>query len=210
MKLSPIVLKIRAQNTRFSNRVAGIAEMELAFRNTLKDNVAFVIQLSEKADENKTESAITQMLKETIGVIIALKNDTTQKDKTGLIANDEIFDARNEIFNALLGWQVPGTESLLSYGGGRLLDIKRSYLWYQLEFVAETRLQSQIDTGENELPWFDTLHADYLLAQSSQLPYTGTLPLSDPDLEQLIDFTVNPDDGGYARGFSPDFKLFGG
>lgn len=210
MKLSPIVLKIRAGNTRFSNRVAGVAEMELAFRNTLKDNVAFVIQLSEKAAKNEYQSAINQILTETIGVIIALKNDTTQKDKTGIIANDAVFDARNEIFNALLGWQVPGTESLLSYGGGRLLDVKRSYLWYQLEFIAETRLQPQIDTGENELPWFDKLHADYLLAQSSQLPFSGTLPLADPDLEQLIDFTADLDAGGYARGFSPDFKLFTG
>ena len=72
MKLSPIVLKIRTANTRFSNRVAGAAEMELALAHTLKQDTAFVIQLSESTPLNAYDGTINQKITETFAVVVGL------------------------------------------------------------------------------------------------------------------------------------------
>ena len=54
MKLGPIVLKLRAADTRFENRIAGAAELAAALEGTLQKEMAFVIQLDENATPNTT------------------------------------------------------------------------------------------------------------------------------------------------------------
>ena len=121
MRLSPIVLKLRLAETRFGNRIAGAAELAYALQGTLQKEVAFVIQLAETASPNKLDNEVEQGLAERFAVIVALDNATTDKDKTGLIAYDALFEIRAEIWKAILGWQMDGPESYpITYGGGRV------------------------------------------------------------------------------------------
>jgi hypothetical protein len=147
---------------------------------------------------------------------VALDNGTSDKDKVGLIAYDKLADIRAEIFSAILGWQIPGTESLVSYGGGRIAGINRAYLWYQFEFLTETRINDDdgIDVGVDDLPPFDTIYAQWILAPSAKFDSIGeNLPINivDPDMTTIIDFTSNPDiDGAFGKGFGIKFDTFEG
>lgn len=171
MRLGPIVLKLRLQEiTAFGDQIAGAAELEAARMATLNNEQAFVVQLSESVSPNTTDSGINQTITETCAVIVALKNDTSMADRTGLTAFDRLHDIRADIFSALLGWEMPGAEYKMEYAGGRLLDIDAGWLWYQFEFSVRSRILDEdgIDTGASELPLFEEIYAQYILADSQK------------------------------------------
>ncbi len=216
MKIGPIVLKLRLQETRFENRIGGAAELALALTYTLQKEMAFVVQMAETASANRMDSAISQLITERFAVIIALDNASSDKDKMGLTAYDTLFDVRTEIFSALLGWQMEGAESLISYAGGRVIQVNRAYLWYQFEFLVETRIDDDdgVDVGADDLGYFDRIYAQWILAPSLKsvaVEGTTALPVTtvDPDMTQIIDFTSNPVvDGPFGKGFRIDFDTY--
>ncbi len=224
MKLSPIVLKLRLAETRFENRIAGSADLANALTYTLKQDTAFVVQLNETASANTLDNGVSQSISERFAVIVALNNGTSDRDKTGLTAYDTLFDVRTEIFSALLGWQmsdenglIPGIESVISYGGGRIASINRGYLWYQFEFLVTTDINEcndGVDVGADDLPPFDTIYAQWIISPSAKFDAIGkSLPINivDPDMTTIIDFTSNPAvDGGFANGFGIKFDTFKG
>ena len=212
MKLSPIVLKIRTANTRFSNRVAGAAEMELALAHTLKQDTAFVIQLSESTPLNAYDGTINQKITETFAVVVGLANDTSDKERTGLVSYDLVHDVRAEIWHAILGWNNPteaNGESLISYAGGRLLEVNRAYLWYQFEFNFAIRIDDDdgVDTGVDSLPQFNDLYTQWVMFPNKELPIHEGLAVAtfNPDITQIIDFTVNTTATSYGSGFAFGF-----
>lgn len=215
MKLQPIVLKLRVAETRFNNKIAGAAQLALAMTNTLYEEMAFVIQLSEVASRKEYDSGINQKITERFAIVVALKNDTESTDKTGIIANDLLFTVRAQLWKALLGWQMDeGEESLIYYSGSRLLRIDPSYLWHQYEFEVEMRVDNDdgVDLGETDA--FNSIYAQYVLTPDSQIPITGETPklpasLSDPDWATLIDLTDDDSAGGFATGaFGFGFDLY--
>jgi hypothetical protein len=200
MKLRPIVLILRLANTRFENRIAGAAELADATRNTLNAEMAFVVQTGETITENTQAIGIDQRMTEVFSVIVALKNDTTQKDKTGVIAYDTLFDVRSQLFDALLGLELSDEENLcvlspVSYAGGSVVDINRAWLWYQFNFSVDVRLEAQAQNKYLEeiaanYPNLDEIFAQYELMPSDNIPLTGPegLPVNifAPDMEQLV------------------------
>ena len=218
MRLSPIVLRLRAANlTRFGNDIAGAAELGLALENTLTKDVAFVVQISEAAQPNQYDAEVIQMVTETFSVIVALKNDLSQADKTGITAYDSLYDVRKEITDSLLGWKMtnePGAtfESLVEYSGGKLLDVNPAWLWYQYDFNVDIRLQRDIDvSGLDDL---DSIYSQWIMAPSKDIPLTGPsgLPVdtSRIDMATILNKNYNPDAGSYGKGFGFGFKLFTG
>jgi hypothetical protein len=206
MKIGPIVLKIRLANTRFENRVAGAAELAYALQGSLQKEMAFVIQLAETASKNELDNGINQTITERFGVVVMLDNATTQKDKTGLTAYDELFDVRAELLGALLGWQMDDMDSVISYGGGKVLGINRAQFWYQFEFEADMRISDMVDVGRNDLEDFNTIYAQWILAPSAKIPVVR-IPINDPDMESIIDFTDDPTDGAFGKGFGMKFEV---
>ena len=211
MKIGPIALKLRAANTRFGNLVAGAAELAQAYGQTLTKQVAFVVPLGDTSSKNNLDNGISQLITERFGVIVALDNAVTDKDKTALTAYDFIHDIRTEIFSAILGWQIPGTEDVISYGGGRILTITRATLWYQFEFITTTRLDDDdgVDVGASDLGDFNTIYAQWELAPSENLP-VGGVPVSafEVDMTSIIDLTDDPRSGAFDRGFMNIFETY--
>lgn len=228
MILGAIALKLRTATTDFENRIAGVAELDMAIRNTLKNEMAFVIPLVDDAVGNTIESSTEQKMIERFGVITAIATDTSQKDKTGLTAYDRLHDIRNQIFKPLIGWDM-GFEGLIYYRGGRLLEINRGYLWWQFEFEFESRItvhkdgygyveETEVDNRQqvSQLPDLDTIYAQYLLWPSVKwrtllsTDFNIELPgdISDPDMAQLIDFTEDVLEGGYNTGYATGFDFY--
>jgi len=217
MRLSPIVLRLRAAPlTRFGNAIAGAAELGLALDNSLLKEVAFVVQISETAGGNDYDTEVSQIVTETFSVIVALKNDLSQSDKTGITAYDSLFDVRREIVDSLLGWKMqdePGmsVEGLVEYGGGKILDVNSAWLWYQFDFNVDIRLQREIDVSG--LDKLDKIYTQYIMTPSKDIPLTGPggIPVDTSlvDMSQLIDFTTRPE-APYNSGFGFGFKLYEG
>ena len=227
MRLGVIALKIRAAGTIFGNYVAGSAELEVAFKNTLKQNCAFVIPRGESSGANNNDVGINQSITERFAVVVAIGNDTTDKGKTGVIAYDNLHDARAELLKVLVNWDL-GYESTIRYTGGSVVDINPAYLWYMFEFAFDSRIVSDLDgfaeievreVGDrqqrSQLDDFDHIYSNIILSPSGDLPYTGDLPLPDdfpdvtiPDMATWIDFTENPNAGDFWRSFSKGFKLY--
>lgn len=215
MQLGPIVLKLRLASTQFENRVFGAAELALALEYGLKIDTAFIIQLAETASINLMDGGVNQKITERFAVVCGLDNGSSDRDKVGLIAYDRLAAIRAEIFSALLGWQIPGTESLVSYGGGRMAGINRAWLWFQFEFLVETRITDDdgIDVGAAELPDFDKIYAQWAIPGPKGHQFADWENFDDgiypPDMESVIDFTSNPDaDGPFGKGFGIEFDVY--
>lgn len=206
MNLGSVVLQIRAANTRFTNKVAGAAELALAQEFPLIQETAFVVQVADKCPPNNYDSSINQLLTERIAVIVALENDSSKKDILGFEAYSLIDTVRNELFVALLGWQPTGSESLMYYAGGRLVSLDRAWLWYQFEFEAATRLQALYDPDAGALPYLTEFFTQWKPGGDPVLPLPDdeSLPtelLSDPTIEELVKLPAGYDPEGFSSGF---------
>ena len=211
MKLAPIILKLRTAETSFGNYIGGSADLANAMKYTLQKEAAFVVQLAETATSNDYDNSINQVISERFAVIVGLDNGTSDKEKLGLIAYDKLYNIRAELFRAILGWQIPDTESIVSYSSGKVVIVNRAWLWYQFEFTADTRITDAdgVDNGADDLPLFDTIYAQYKLSPSADLP-AGGVPVTafDVDMTQIIDFTTNPEvEGPYTKGFGQSFDI---
>jgi hypothetical protein len=227
MKLSYIVTRIRLANTIFGNYVGGSAELDLAItKNTLtRKEIAFVVPVTEDATANKLDSGISQLITEKFAVIVALANDSSQADKTGLTSYDLLHNIRSELFRSLVGWQIKGAESLIEYAGGRFISVRNSYLWWEFDFRYSIRLQdwegyycdteSIEDFIERKQPSkmddFNSISSKYIFWPSENLPWKGTYDEVTGDISQMetwIDLTKDPDAGAYGRGFDSGFDFY--
>jgi hypothetical protein len=140
VKLAKIVNKIRNANTRFTNRIGGAVEFELAMTQTLTGETAFVIPGDDACGANQYDSGINQVLTEKFHIVVALKNDNVAGDKVGVTAYNLLHDVRNQIWTAILGWDIKEAESLIYYTGGKMLGVQPAYLWYMYSFEYKCRL----------------------------------------------------------------------
>lgn len=189
MNLGLVALKLRAQNTRFGNRVVGAAELAIAQQYTLQNETAFVIPLSEAVNgPNANDTFVNQRVRETFGIVCAIKNDQATTDKLGFTAYDLHGSVRAELLHALLGWTMPTpadghpeVAALVYYNGGRIIDITPAWLWYSYEFVTETRITSDVDGVDAALAatftdQFLKVYTQYVIGGDSVLPLTGAAP----------------------------------
>lgn len=140
MRLGPIVMLLRLAETTFGNFIAGAAELDIATKNTLTREMAFVIPLEEDCAANAVETSIDQVITERFGVVVAVKCVPYQEDKTGLTAYDRLHDVREELIRTLVGRELSWTESNLYYRGGQLMQINGAWLWYMFRFEFKSRI----------------------------------------------------------------------
>lgn len=212
MRLSLIVAKLKAANTRFENRIAGAAQLDWCLDNTFEGDTAFVVQIGESTHENEYDSGINQVIKERFAVIVALRNDLTTLDKLGIRAYDSLHDIRVELWAALLNWNMPETEEPIYYMGGNIFAIHRGYLWYQYNFETSIRITDKDGIDPGSVDMFDKIYAEYILTPDADIPYLGNLPASGVtiDMTQQVDLTQDLNAGGFSKGFSLGFDLYTG
>jgi len=227
MRLAPVILRLRNANIpSVGNYVAGAAELLMALQNTLLREPIFVVPLEETVEINQMDSGLGQSMIERFGVIVALKNDQPQSEKTGFLAFDRVHELREKIFNAILGWNIPGGEGLIYYRGGRVSDVNPAYLWYQFEFEFKARLGmiTQLDNGnaiygvqesgfaDGEAVNWNSIYARWRLAPARD--YDVDFPQSpatdpSPDMAQWIDMNKKPYDGNFIHvDFGSAFNRF--
>lgn len=186
MKLGPIAQKLRLINSLyFEDRVAGAAELSFVMGEEnvpIEKDTVYIVPLSENASRNNLDTGIKQEITEAFGVVVVLVAAVSQRDKTALTAYDKLDNIRADIFSAILGWQLPiadypNVESLISYGGGRLIDINRAFLWYLFEFTVDSRIGDEdgVNVGMDNLESLDLIFAQYT-DNLSAIPISGVSP----------------------------------
>ncbi|MFH1998717.1 MAG: hypothetical protein ABIK28_03505 [Planctomycetota bacterium] len=147
MKLSEIVLRLRAADTVFGNRIAGAAEFTHADENAVKDGAqAFVVPVGFTVEQSDITNGVQFKLKENFNVYAVLDNSL---DYTGNDANDAVDDVRAELWASLLGWVPTGFDEPVISEGGNLGPLNRSYLVYEFLFSA-TRSVSEAEGYQPE------------------------------------------------------------
>jgi hypothetical protein len=214
MRIGEIVLKLRDDKQKisyvsdgniipyFGDLIAGAAELDMAVKNTLRADMAFVIPLFADADPNTSDNVVIQRVYERFGIVVALGNDESQKQKTGIVAFDKLHDIRNGLFRSMIGWETENSESLVYFRGERMISVNNAYMFYQFEFEYYSRLRPEYVTDIDPLTkqkttdliyalaprphdydqkaynW-DIIYANIILTPSSRIPYTGDLPVDD-------------------------------
>lgn len=126
MLIESVIRRLRASETRFGRRVAGLAELQQA-RNEghMVIPYAYVVPLKETViDEDGTE---TRLRRFTIrhDIVVATVIDARADDRNQL-STHEIDDIRNELFDSLLGWSPGGGFMDLRYREMNIGDVLQS------------------------------------------------------------------------------------
>jgi hypothetical protein len=133
VKLSPIIQRIRAEVPAFGNRVAGAAEFEQAAElEEITVPHAFVVHTEEDVLPSTTAGAVTQVIEEGFGVIVAVSNAT---DERGQASSEAMEDLKVALQTALIGWDPVAEHSACEYRGYTLLGIHRGRLWHMYLFA---------------------------------------------------------------------------
>lgn len=222
MKLSTIILALRAGQTYFNNNIGGAIDLARIEENTLIAEVAFVVPLGEDAVESDVDVSVNQVIRERFAVVCVIKNDSSSKEKAGLLAYDALDSIRADLFRVLVNLDI-GYDSTIEYQGGKLLDVNRAWLWWQYEFVFRSRISAddsgtavveyrEMDDRQSplQLPELQQLYTDIILSPSSDLPYNGQLPAASfIDVDASTNVTINddPNPGSFDSGFAKAFKI---
>jgi hypothetical protein len=116
------------------NKVSGAANF-VAAQDDLKNafTAAYVIPLSDVAKPNDLMGmSVEQHIIERFGIVLAIRN---YRDVRGGAVNSDLELVRKQTIGSLLGF-VPATGyEPIQYGGGRILQLDLSTIWWQLEFT---------------------------------------------------------------------------
>ncbi|GGA00318.1 hypothetical protein GCM10011497_33640 [Elstera cyanobacteriorum] len=173
--LTEIIQRLRVLADVFDTRVAGAATVEAAVTQTLTEfPAAFVVPLEDKAEPNRADENLLQLLHQKIGVVVVLD---ASADPRGQAAVEAAWTAvRQALWYALLAWTPDGCSEPLAYRGARVLRLDAARLWVLFEFDAP-RLLSETLSATDDLPPF-TLFAPELALPTTVLPVLpGNIPL---------------------------------
>lgn len=132
MLLQPIADLLKASVTEF-RKVAGAASFAAAREDLKMPPAAYVIPLADSAKPNTLIGvSVSQLVIERLGVILAVEN---LRDVRGDAVNAPLETMRRATLDCLMGFQPSEDYNPIQYGGGKLLMLDVSVLWWQLEFT---------------------------------------------------------------------------
>lgn len=136
MRPSLLIPRIKAECPIFASRVAASATFRKLFdADDFPVPHAFVLPLGETWEGDATLSGLDQELKQRFAVVVAVDNTS---DERGQAAAEVFYDARAQLFAALIGWSPqPGVIGPILYSGmPDDPDITRARAWIQFDFEA--------------------------------------------------------------------------
>jgi hypothetical protein len=136
MLSQPVVnqlINIKVNGVNVFRKVAGAANFVSAQDDLKMPPVAYVIPLADAAKPNElTDKSVEQHVIERFGIILAVGNS---RDSRGDAVNAELETLRKLVIQTLLGFVVEDGYDPIQYGGGRILQLVATTLWWQLEFI---------------------------------------------------------------------------
>jgi hypothetical protein len=173
--LIEIIQRLRALADPFADRIAGAATVEAALTQTLTEfPAAFVVPLDDKAEPNRADENLLQVLHQRIGVLAVL--DASADPRGQVAAEAALTVVRRALWYALLAWAPDDCSEPMAYLGARVVRLDQARLWVLFEFDAPLLL-SESRAAEEDLPPFTLFAPDYVLPTSSLPPPADNLQL---------------------------------
>lgn len=132
MLLQPIADQLRTVVTDF-RKVAGAANFAAAQEDLKATPAGYVVPLADNAQPNTVLGySVEQHVIERFGVILAVSN---ARDVRGDAVNAPLEHLRKNVIQALLGFQPAADYDPIQYGGGQLLALDVTTLWWRVDFI---------------------------------------------------------------------------
>jgi len=139
--ISEVINRLKSKVPALSGRIEGAADFaELMRRNALPQvtPAAHVLPLGlQGLSADAAAGAFTQMVRETIGVVLTIRSHSV----SGAKSLDTIDALITDVINALAGWE-PGAETgVFALVRGSLINMSAGTLVYQLDFAITDQLR---------------------------------------------------------------------
>jgi hypothetical protein len=136
--LTPWVARLR-EAAGDLRKVGAAADLSAIKGGHVPTPSAWVIPVSESAQDNETVGVVSQRVSSTVGIVMVVRN---LRDTRGDEAQDDLAVIRQQIRDALLGWS-PGNEyDPATFSRGRLISLDDQVLWWQDEFQTAYYMRS--------------------------------------------------------------------
>lgn len=141
MQLSNVVTRLRTALVGQVKSVGGSADFDAAADGAVATPAAFVMPISESAEENAYVSGlVSQRVQVEFAVLLVVSN---RRDATGEAAMADLATLRQAVRASLLGWVPdPDSGSLMQYSSGRLLRLDDGRLWWADQYRVHTFIRS--------------------------------------------------------------------
>ena len=141
MELEPIIAALRTRCPIFGGRVAGAAQFNLLPENAaLEVPCAFVIPLDDDPQENISMNGVSQVLKDSFAVVIAVNN---KLDERGQSSVSNVHAIRLLLWKSLLGWEPAEEYDGIVYEGGQVMRLDMRGFGISLSLAPICRFKSQ-------------------------------------------------------------------
>ena len=132
MRLAEWRARLRAETSLDVKRVADFA----AARGEHRRDTIYVMYSSDDAQRNESDviGSVRQLHTLGVDVVYAITN---RRSDDGDEAVEEIERVRDQVLDALVGWEPPSGDSAVTYRRGRLLRFDKGTIWWQDAFEVE-------------------------------------------------------------------------
>ena len=169
MKVTPLVMHLRAHCPGFTNAVTGGIDWESIEKSSkLSGLAAYVVLTDERADPSEAQNVILQDVTEEFDVCVVFPQRAG--DERGLAVGDQVDAVRKELCRALVGFKPEPEYDPVEYVGREMLLNSRDKAVYRFSFVTAFQLGRNRSTDPAEtwqeheldgLPPLEGLNIDY-------------------------------------------------
>lgn len=119
--------------------VEGAAEMAALKGNPVAMPAAFVWIDGEVAAENERSTAVLQRVEVDVSVLVIAAN---LADPRGRAAAADLETLKVAVRKALVGWQPPSAEDVVTFGEARIVQIRDGAVWCEMTFATAYYLEA--------------------------------------------------------------------
>ncbi|MEW6314132.1 MAG: hypothetical protein AB1513_08860 [Pseudomonadota bacterium] len=132
MDLALVTARLDPAQVQALKTVGVAADFAAAAKSVpIKMPAAYVLPVREQAARNQMANAVSQRVTVAFAVILAVSN---LRDARGGQAALDLESVRNVVKTRLIGWEPSVDHDLVTYNGGRLLELGDGVLWWWDEF----------------------------------------------------------------------------
>lgn len=132
MRISEWIERLKAETDL---DVKGVADYATAQAEHRRD-ACYVMYSSDDATPNEADTVggVRQLHTVGVDVVLAITNRRSARGSEGV---DEIEAAREQVLDALVGWEPPSGDSSITYRRGRLAAFVKGTIWWEDSFEVE-------------------------------------------------------------------------
>lgn len=158
MRIADWIARLKSETNL---EVKGVADYATAQAEHRRDTCYVMYSADDAAPNEIATGPVRQQHTLGVDVVLALTNRRSARGREGI---DEIEDARNQVLDALVDWEPPGTDGPITYRRGRLAAFVKGTIWWEDAFEVD-EIRASSSKSDDEVRAELQGQIDYLQAQ---------------------------------------------